>query len=213
VRLHTDFHDYYDNAIGYGVDEKVHYNRYTKKAAIDIKSKLDRPFHRESGLLGFCGKAYPFIELNRYGHNLDEHGRLKIIETRFAFDADEYLKIKQEWAHCPDDFYSYAYTKDPKLKQFFDEWSRDNDGIFLEHKVPVWIARFYAREPNGILNPRLKDYGFERRVDALTAFQEISMYLANILVEQKEIAIIEDRYRIEQHGFDLKKSFRNTKDR
>lgn len=213
MRLHTDFHDYYDNAIGYGVDEKVHYNRYSKKASIDIKSKLDRPFHRESGLVGFCGKIYPFIELNRYGQYLDDQGRLKIIETRFAFDADEYLEIKREWGHFPDEFYSYAYTEDPKLKQFYGEWSRENDEIFLEHKVPAWVARFYIQEPNGILNPRLKDYGFDRRVDAMTAFQEISMYLANILVEQKETRGIEDRYRIEQHGFDLKTSFRNTKNR
>ena len=211
--LHSDFRDYYDNAIGYGVDQKVHYNRYVKKASIDVKSNLDRPFHRESGLLGFCGKLYPFIEVTRYGHDLDVQGRLKIEETRFAFDAKEYIEIKKEWGLSGNNLFWHAFTKDPKVEQFFRDWSRDSDEQFLEHKVPIWVARFYSGEPNGILNPRLTDYGFERKLDAIAAFQEISMYLANILVEQKEVAIIEDKFRIEQHGFDLKESFRNQKNR
>jgi hypothetical protein len=70
---------------------------------------------------------------------------------------------------------------------------------------------FYQESPNGLLNPRLKDIGFERIKDAFSAFQEISMYLANILVEQKKIAHVDDKYRIEQHGFDLKQSFRHRK--
>lgn len=37
------------------------------------------------------------------------------------------------------------------------------------------------------------------------------MYLSNILVEQKEVVKIEAKYRIEQHGFDLKTSFRKEK--
>jgi hypothetical protein len=57
----------------------------------------------------------------------------------------------------------------------------------------------------------LKDYGFDRIKDSFTAFQEISMYLSNILVEQKEVVKVEDNVRIEKHGFDLKKSFRKEK--
>lgn len=69
-----------------------------------------------------------------------------------------------------------------------------------------------GRNPSeGLINPRLKDYGFERIKDSFAAFQEISMYLSNILVEQKETAAVEDKFRIEQHGFDLKTSFRKEK--
>lgn len=49
---------------------------------------------------------------------------------------------------------------------------------------------------------------FDRIKDAFTAFQEISMYVANILVEQKPVESVSDKYRIEKHGFDLKESFR-----
>jgi len=63
------------------------------------------------------------------------------------------------------------------------------------------------------VNPSLKEIGFERLKDPFSAFQEISTYLANILIEQKPIVTIDDRHRIEQHGFDIKESFRNTKRR
>jgi hypothetical protein len=98
-----------------------------------------------------------------------------------------------------------------KIKQFFIDWVLNGDAIFLDHKVPIWVARFYVEDPNGILNARLKDFGFEKIKDSFTAFQEISMYLANILVEQKEIATVDDKHRIERHGFDLKQSFRHRK--
>jgi hypothetical protein len=216
VRLHSDFQDYYDNAIGYGVDDKVHYNRYQKKVSINLKSHLNRPFHRNSGLLGFCGRTYPFIELHRYDRNFEEEdhwGEFNIVETRFAFSEHDYLETEREWSDFSDEFHSYLYQSDLKIRQFFLDWVQNSDEIFLEYKVPIWAANFYVEEPNGVLNPRLREFGFEKIKDPFAAFQEISMYLANILVEQKEISVIEDKYRIEQHGFDLKESFRNTKKR
>lgn len=47
----------------------------------------------------------------------------------------------------------------------------------------------------------MKDYGFERIKDPLAAFQEISMYLANILVEQKEFSLLTTN--IESNSMDL----------
>lgn len=73
--------------------------------------------------------------------------------------------------------------------------------------------RYYEQPPNGLLNPVLKDLGFDRIKEAFGTFQEISIYLANILVEQKTIDSVDDKHRIQQHGFDLKESFRNTKKR
>lgn len=214
MRLHSDFHDYCDHAIGYGVDEKVHYNRYQKAASITLKSGLDRPFHRNSGLIGFCGKFFPFIELHRYDRNFedeDDWGEYRIVETQFAFSEDEYREIEREWSNFSYEFqYIYSAT-DLKIRKFFTERQINSDEIFLEHRVPVWAARFYSEEPNGKLDPRLKDFGFEKIKDPFTAFQEISMYLANILVEQKIVDAVDDKYRIEQHGFDIKKSLRHRK--
>lgn len=217
MKLHTDFHDYYDYAIGFGIDEKVHYNRSTKEVEISLQSKSERPVHRRSGILGYCGKLLPFIQLSRFDKkricDWDDEYEGKTVEEYFAFSLAEYKEKVEAWDWYCDDIGYHGTADEIKLKQFFIDWQTDSDKIFLEFRCPVWMMRFYEQSPNGVLNPRLKDLGFERIKDSVTAFQEISMYLANILIEQKDVAMVEDRYRIVQHGFDLKDSFRNTKKR
>jgi hypothetical protein len=212
VRLHSDFHDYYDYAVGYGIDEKVHYNRFKKPIEIDLKSERDRPLHPRSGILGFCGALFPFVRIDRYDKKRDfdweDEYDGKIVEEYYAFSLEEYREKEATWWDYSDDV---GHSADIRLKQFFLDWRRDNDKFFVELECPVWLMRFYERSPNGLLNPLLKELGFERIKNAVSAFQEISMYLANILVEQKTVDSVDDKYRIQQHGFDLKESFRNTK--
>jgi len=215
MRLHTDFHDYYDTAVGYGVDENVHYNRFTKKVEIRIKSGLNLPNHRYAGLLGFCGKIYPFTEIRRFNRKFYDYSQeaRKVVEHYFAFSFEEYKSKDSEWGKYSDTYFDYFdKSREIKFKQFFIDWAHQSDDIFLEYKAPLWMMKFDSGyEQNGLLNPKLKDYGFDRIKDSFTAFQEISMYLSNILVEQKEVAKVADNVRIEKHGFDLKKSFRKEK--
>lgn len=217
MKLHTDFHDFYDNAIGYGVDEKVHYNRFTKEIDIVLKSKNDRPTRRNSGLMGYCGYIFPFIKLHkwdkrfRYSHDDAEP---KLIDICYAYSFEIYKEKESDWFDYSNDFGYWDRTQDVRLRQFFTDWASQNDAIFRELKIPIWVMNFNAgSNKNGIANPRLRDYQFDRIKDSTTAFQEISMYLSNILIEQKDVAVVEDKYRIQQHGFDLKDSFRNVKRR
>ena len=213
MRLHTDFHDYYDNAVGYGINENVHYNRFSKEVEIRIKSQFDFPNHKNVGLLGFCGTIYPFIELEKYNREYDYCYDLEdyqLLERCFVYSFEEFKHKEKEWKGFHGNF-GYYDREETQLKQFFLNWSYQSNDIFLEHKVPAWMLKLDRNENEGIINPRLKDYGFDRIRDSFTAFQDISMYLSNILIEQKETAEIEDKFRIEQHGFDLKKSFRKGK--
>lgn len=176
--------------------------------------QLNRPFHRNFGLIGFCGKTDPFIELHRYDRNFqdeDEWGEYKVVERGFAFGVEEYELLEREWSDFSVDFHSYLYSSDIKIKQFYVDWNINSDDIFLKNKVPVWSMKFYTEEQNGVLNPRLRDYGFDKIKDSFAAFQELSTYLANNLVEQKDTVVIDDKFTIDQHGFDLKTSFRNSK--
>lgn len=214
MRLHTDFHDYYDNAVGYGVDDNVHYNRFTKEVEIRVKSKNDFPNYGNAGLLGFCGIIYPFIELEKYNQKYDDEydsDNFKVVERYHAYSFEEHERKKSEWYEYTANYYYYDYSRETKLKQFFTDWSYQSDDIFQQFKVPTWTLKLDRNLNKGLINAKLKDYGFDRIKDAFAAFQEISMYLSNILVEQKEIAVVEDKFRIEQHGFDLKKSFRKEK--
>lgn len=208
MKLHSDFHDYYDTAIGYGIDSKVYYSRFTTEVEKNFKFKTDFPrlaFTIKPFLLGFCGEIYPLAELVKYGE------RLEILETFFAYDSEELERKRKEWE--PDEpkfFYEDKRTRGAARK-FFEDWRMRDDAVFLENKVPVWIYKLYLNNKTIVLNPRLKSYEFNRIRDAHAAFQEISVYLANILVEQKETAPVDDIHRIEQHGFDSKTSFRKEK--
>jgi hypothetical protein len=219
MKLHTDFHDYYDNAVGYGIDEKVHYNRFTKEVEMRIQLKQSHPtiYGWAIHLFGFCGQIYPIIEVQTTNENRE------IIKRQFAYNIDELIEFEEEKLEYyrlnpPNYYYRYSINRADiskkerlKINQIFMDWRWQDDKLFIEHKVPVWVKRFWHYENTAILNPKLKDYGFNRIKDSFTAFQEISMYLSNILVEQKEVVKIEDKYRIEQHGFDLKTSFRKEK--
>lgn len=215
MRLHTDFHDYYDNAIGYGIDENVFYNRFTEKVEIFVKSPFDHA-GVSGGLLGFCGTIYPFALFVKYEKS-------EIVDRYCAYNLEEYKRKADEWRdnrfslsrRFGDRYRKMDLKRREKRKieaqQFFIDWSSQSNDIFLKFKVPIWTVMLSRISSEGLLNPCLKDYGFDRIKDSFAAFQEISMYLSNILVEQKEVAVIADKYRIEQHGFDLKKSFRKEK--
>ena len=59
------------------------------------------------------------------------------------------------------------------------------------------------------INPLLKDYQFYKVYDAVQTFQEIQMFISGVLGnKEKEIIEVADKYKITQHGFDKKWSFR-----
>lgn len=220
MRLHTDFHDYYDTAVGYGIDENVHYNRFTKEVELILARKTDHPVGIYSGelfLLGFCGEIFPLIEIQT------TNKERQIIYQKFAYNYDELIEFQNEriryynlfplskWYFRRAEIVDFPKDEKSRIKQYFQDWRWKDDSIFLRNKVPIWVKKLRHYNKIAILNPKLKDYGFDRIKDSFTAFQEISMYLSNILVEQKEIAVVADKFRIEQHGFDLKKSFRKEK--
>ena len=57
------------------------------------------------------------------------------------------------------------------------------------------------------VNQNLNEYQFYKVFDAFRAFQEIQMFIGNVLTGEKKIIDIDDKYKITQHGFD-KWSFR-----
>lgn len=63
-----------------------------------------------------------------------------------------------------------------------------------------------------IINPILSDYVFYKVYDTYQTFQKIQMFLSGVLGNsEKNLIEIEDKYKIEQHGFDKKWSFRKRK--
>jgi len=99
-------------------------------------------------------------------------------------------------------------TVDPTpYRTWLDEhWGIDVDPrIHFYHKSPVVLFIGEYR----IVDPCLKDFHFNKVIDAYTAFQEIDMFLGGVLGDASDPpSPMTDRDKIVSHGMDLKWSFR-----
>lgn len=199
MKIVSKYSDYYDCGVAYGIDENIYFER-------DIK--LEDVFYRPSSYfknevssykafrdsIYFCGKRYNFV-VKVY----TKDGK-KIPVSEFSPEL------------CNMKFYytTEQYKKDFESNTIGTYWNKVNvDEYFKVQKVPdsEFIERGtpYYKEKNN--TPLLKDYHFALAVDPMTAFQEISMYIAGVLNESKEECEIDEKYRIKGHGFNCE-SFR-----
>jgi len=211
MRLRSDFHDYYDRAIGYGIDSKVVYERKTRHLKIAMRSDIDIPTNGNCELIGFCGQVHPLYRIKKYERVAADNRcwSYAVVDQYFAYTFEDYQTQRKEW----EKNIMFDTAREQTVKRFFHEWSFDTDRLFHEYATPIWAFNFrpWNDETNFVVDPPLKEYEFERVKDANSAFQEISVYLANILIEQKEVIELSDSYRVQKSGFDLKTSFRRAK--
>lgn len=223
----SDFHDYYDSAIGFGgIDKSVVYNRKQIIASessdvvlkylnvgsskhfniipIKIRDNKNVEFYKIY-IIGFCGKLYMCIEIGY----LDN-------KTEFIYDQD---RIKTLF--CDDLFLMKNKTTTSLIDELFKRIANYNDlTIFRKYKASsfsislcYYNSRKYSFQNRNkselIINPLLQKMKFQTIFEPFTAFQEIEMFLGGVIgSNENNIIEIEDKYRIESHGFD-KWSFRN----
>lgn len=162
----------------------------------------------EFGLVLFAGRLYPCAELRRLPRALGgwsepyfiyEHDELVRVLAEYGYDIEERdAKRSRESAHFGG---RKATTKD-----FFSLSGSDRlMAVAMSERLAVlrWTRRMALLD----VNPRMADVQFYRRLDAWQAFQELSMYWGNLAAPDRVPVVIEDKYRIAQHGFD-KWSFR-----
>jgi hypothetical protein len=143
-------------------------------------------------IIGFCGKIY----IGCYLFKLNDDN----VETReITYDVDLMKSI----------FRNNFYKSIDKINNILNY---DFNSIFHEINAPIFIRTYKNRYINNndefIINPILKDYEFYSVFDSFSAFQEIQMYISGVICSNENKTLkIEDKYKIEQHGFD-KWSFR-----
>ena len=133
----SKFHDYYDSAIGYGVDKTVIYNRKTfylkKKIEIPSTRKLKKEGELDFVIIGFCGNIYPLIIKN---------------ETLFYYNKEEYskdfdlIKSKGPYYH----WLGQIHLNENFINDFYDSnyWS-GTLSFFQKYKVPCFLLK-HGRE-------------------------------------------------------------------
>jgi len=210
--------DYYDSAVGLGIDKTIIYNRknqtieldfsFIKKnnsnyptIVIDIYNKFYPYTETYKGLrsvdfvvIGFCGKLYPAFKFN----GLNKESNYKEEDSEIIFDRDilidklENLNIDKSIIR----FYSNGFNKKDKV-DLINNWdyivNMDISNIQREYNTPVFaiecnLKLTYSKQGNLIINPELNNYNFAKIFDPYTAFQEIQMYISGVLASGDNIS-------------------------
>ena len=227
MRIISDFHDFYDCGMHYGMDPDLIYVR--KKEMLDGRNgprklgpywhKADVPIRIISHTVGFCGKVWNCYEMQFYQKD-------KLVDSAFCYDIDSMDKFIEKhckkrqievWRGEPDGWrgakyywskqtYDIYYRRANFVKAF--KQAEERRGMskhsftkrFQDNQVPIFV--------NNVLNACLKDYEFYKVMDPYTAYQELQMYWSSGMAPAKPIPKVSDADMLICKGFDPKSSFR-----
>ena len=186
--------DYYDGVARSFRDEEPVYVRTSTTSTVPMERTS--PF----SVLGFCGRVYPFHELNApVRGRVINYDRDSAVETVVA--GLERPRGGGKWIdywHRGRTQYLSSLWDQVASKTWEEQFSR----------APIWVIRHIKRESSEIeFNPLLRQFGFYKIAPPAQAFQELSMWLSNQARPMKPMPIITDELKAQSKGFD-KHSFR-----
>jgi len=227
MRLYSKFHDYYDTAIAYGIDELCFYQRkqqgfkppeYRKGSVASTYNDIAEPFKdsiEHTSFLNarfakfyilFCGRVYPGVRYH-YDKNINS------IEyyDKIVYDVEDALREHSKYRKRHPSRW-YGVDRGAKaIKQHFSLKVPEEILINMHHKAGVPIILITGEKV--VYNPKLLTYGFQKVVNATEAFQEISMFISGVLGGQSpKMVQLEDKDLIKKRGFN-KLSFRKEKEK
>lgn len=133
MRILTNFQDYYDKGLMYGIDELIVYKRLTSKSMIKesyipstarFYDHIVRPF-----VIYFCGESYMGIRFEEVGFDFEsKHGKIAIYNTNIL---DRFLSSVEERNKFIYNFNKYETPE--KLKK--------STTLFVEH----WLNNFKTK--------------------------------------------------------------------
>lgn len=190
-------------------------------------------FGRQLAFLGVAGKIYPVYQYKNGFNSIDNVGQFKSSPSDFSFNKQLQQNLKDtiylnQLKHDEWNF-GYDYRKNTNTKILEKRIERINNfverninsltSIFIKYDTPTFLlfplhyqnSMVDSANPirNLVTNPCLKDFNFQSQVDAVQVYQQISMFLTNDLVKEKQpkIPVGTDVELAESKGFD-KWSFR-----
>lgn len=226
MRIISKFKDYYDGLMDYSND-RLNRVWLRKKEEFFIPKFRLKEIDKSHFYWGYkihmfylvvAGKVYPVL---RYA----EEGKLE----KFKFNASGYryyFTLEDFDKEHPEQTRSRYNSKSANVgyekgkikddwKDFFKEYS-DLTELCLEFKTPVFvIKRERTKDKDGfkcITNINLKDIEFYKVMDPYTVYQELDMFMSNVMVnDEMPPSPMSDLEKIDSHGFDRKISFRKGK--
>jgi hypothetical protein len=233
----SKYRDYYDGAVGMGIDKTIVYDRHFKSMPIPthIKEKLREKEYWYSWfthqhhsqipkgkyntyliVIGFCGKLYPAIKTQKHIYRNYSYDSVYDI----MYDVDE-IKAFMDKHQRKTKYFRDSKTDAQYFEEYLDkikgvdvlEIHREfNSPIFAWGYPPVEIPSHGFERDYGedfYINPILKDYSFAKIFDPYTAFQEIQMFISGVMPVGDNVEPLPstEKQKVAQHGMD-KWSFR-----
>lgn len=171
----------------------------------------DRGFNAmaiDYGLVLFAGRLYPVARVAKTEATKECQ---RVVTYVYEFETLEKIMSDYGASFCESRSLLRMISKDSDVRGPQEFFALKGDDRLHEHAtneriVCALIGNFHG--PQVVINPQLSDVEFFRCLEPYQAYQEISMFLGNLAAPERKTVVIEDKYRIEQHGFDLKQSFR-----
>tara|TARA_B100000745_G_scaffold300550_2_gene255184 strand:+ start:677 stop:1420 length:744 start_codon:yes stop_codon:yes gene_type:complete len=193
--------------------ERQFYYRNLKNGLMHQHNRLMKPFkigyviysssRTDQWYLHFCGIRYPFHHIERFkctpelvGLQSWPNSRAESLNFWKPGDGTDILTSIKDT----------VWVQIDASKEF----EQVPDIINERYQCPIVLEKSYRTGSDFILNPCLKDIGFQNIMDPYAAFQEISMYLAALQnPEDKDLdPAATDLEKIKSHGMDPKYGFR-----
>ena len=178
------------------------YNSYITESKIK-KNKKNKPDYYNWFIIGFCGKLYLgyFFKWNK----LNEYDEDKLLIT---YDPET---IRKHTIHNFQKTDLKLYLQ--KFQAALEYISNINVlDLFRTLNAPVFVFDPDCRLNKELsidsewkdmqVNPLLKTYEFAKAMPAYLAFQELSMFIGNVLIKPESIPEIDQKYRLTQRGMD-----------
>ena len=231
----SNFRDYYDSCVAYGIDKAIVYKReqeyisdprssvpgrsHNDNLCLDVLKAIDQVKENLVTLgnekysrifVGFCGKLYCGLREHDYENNTSKFfwgpGDFTEEELREPLNANRVLipSLHKAYAKSLADWYErngewLVYD----CKDLFIKYDLVSFGLQVKFFHNGMLGEQYL-----MLNPALKDFGFQKAKSGLQAFQDIAMHISGVLRPvEKEPEPISDVLKAHSKGFD-KHSFR-----
>ncbi|MCP3921239.1 MAG: hypothetical protein GY714_01510 [Desulfobacterales bacterium] len=246
MRIISNFKDYYDIGLSEGHDKTIVYKRFIEEETYQVsrfRPKNVKPFEFEKEtsvlrhslgfdyqwiVIGFCGKVFLCLKLERSFVVHDGKKNVNQIKTFHCYKAEQVTKVFRNYA-TKDELKSffgkprYIWRESLRLStmrnRFFDWNNNKYEDVFIKMNAPIFVVdRVETKFRHDLIrlrsNVNLKYYQFYQVFCPYTTFQEISMFISGVLgVGDPDMIEISDEHKRDAKGFN-EESFKtrpNTK--
>lgn len=214
MKIVSDFKDYYDFGISYGIDEAVRYERFTKVIQPPKKIK-----HKQGGIIGFCGEFWEVINLHKEGKYIHgvkirgNHGRFELnpvdiaelidlgwVEGPLSYNKYDSNEIESQYFLRSVDLDTVDWNTSNWLQHNYSHWNTWLKSVFVEYGLPIFYVGMEKDNYEVTLNPMTLDYGLQKVLEPVDAFQKLSMFIPSL--RQVDTFTMTDEEKGRSKGFD-----------